>query len=158
MAEIKKLIILEHGPVAKDDVLFMCNYCKPVIKCDKLPGRCVLNGLQTVPIPPELERLDSLSSQLIQRAKCFQTIVRLGTYTSKVPIYNSLKACKGTMFFLPLPLSKTERTLDLAKGSISEISPLPDPELYIIVNGRPTKGKTGATEIERDQLALQGCG
>ena len=134
-----KTYLLEHSPDVRDDVLFMCNYCKPMIKSDKLPGRCVLNGLQTVPVPPELGKLDSLSSQLIQRAKCFQTVVRLGTYTSKVPVYNSLKACKGTMFFLPLPLSKTQCTLDLTKGVASGTPELPDPELYIIVNGTPTK-------------------
>ena len=87
---------------AGEEVLFMCKYCKPIIRKNKLPPR-ILNGLQTVPIPSELADLDSLSRQLIQRAKCYQTIVRLGTYTAKVPIYNSLKACKGTMFFLPLP-------------------------------------------------------
>ena len=97
-----------------------------------MPARCVLNGLQTVPIPPELAVLDQLSRQLIQRAKCYQTVVRLGTYT-EVPTYNSLKACKGTMFFLPLPLNKT---LDDVK---KHPSVLPDPELYIVVNGRPTK-------------------
>ena len=64
-----------------------------------MPPRCVLNGLQTVPIPVELQVLDPLSRQ------CYQTIVRLGTYTGNVPMYNSLKACKGTMFFLPLPLN-----------------------------------------------------
>ena len=91
------------------------------------------------PIPPELADLDSLSIQLIQRAKCYPTVVRLGTYTAKVPIYNSLKACKGTMFFLPLPLNKTLETLDRVKHCGD--TALPDPELYIIVNGRPTKGK-----------------
>ena len=30
----------------------------------------------------------------------------------KVPSHNSLKACKGTMFFLPLPLEKTVQTLE----------------------------------------------
>ena len=82
-----------------------------------MPPRCVLNGLQTVPVPTELNILDPLSRQLIQRAKCYQTIVRLGTYTGKVPIYNSLKACKGTMFFLPLPLNKTLETLDQVEHS-----------------------------------------
>ena len=103
-----------------------------------MPPRCVLNGLQTVPIPKELAVLDQLSRQLIQRAKCYQTIVRLGTYTGNVPVYNSLKACKGTMFFLPLPLNKTLETLEEAR---SQSSALPNPELYIIVNGRPTKRK-----------------
>ena len=82
--------------------------------------------------------------QLIQRAKCYQTVIRLGTYTAKVPIYNSLKACKGTMFFLPLPMNKTLETLDQVKDSRTNIAGkcwLPNPELFIIVNGKPTKGK-----------------
>ncbi len=40
------------------------------------------------------------------------------------------------MFFLPLPLNKTLETLDQVKDSA-----LPDPELYIILNDRPTKTK-----------------
>ena len=34
-----------------------------------MPPRCVLNGLQTIPIPEELKRLDELSKQLIQRPR-----------------------------------------------------------------------------------------
>ena len=97
-----------------------------------------------VHIPPELADLDSVSRQLIQRAKCCQTIVRLGMYTAEVPIYNSLNACKGTMFFLPLPLS----------GDTA----LPDPELYIIVNGRPTKSKVvwrSLVDVNRVKAAIQ---
>ena len=108
------------------------------------------------PIPPELADLDSLSRQLIQRAKCYQTVVRLGTYTAKVPIYNSLKACKGTMFFLPLPLNKTLDTLDQVKHCGD--TALPDPELYIIVNGRPTKGKVlwrSLVDVNRVKAAIQ---
>ena len=133
-----KAFILKHNPDANEQVLYMCNYCKPLIKKDRLPPRCVLNGLQTLPMPPELAKLDCLSRQLIQRAKWYQTVVRLGTYTAKVPVYNSLKACKGTMFFLPLPFNKTLATLDQVKHLSSA---LPEPELYIIVNGRPTKGQ-----------------
>ena len=114
-----------------------------------MPCRYFLNGLESEPIPAELANLDALSKQLIQRAKAFQTIVRLGTYTAKVPKYNSLKACKGTMFFLPLPLEKTLETLgevrqpDVA-GSLDSpdgesTTHLPHPELYILVNGKPSK-------------------
>jgi len=109
-----------------------------------LPPRCILNGLHVVSIPEELTQLVCLSStQLIQRAKCYQTVVRLGTYRGRVPIYNSLKACKGTTFFLLLPLSKTLATLDEVEQSSSAKSALPNPELYIIhvVTGNPTKQK-----------------
>ena len=107
-----KAHVLKYPPTVSGQVLYMCHYCKTRVRSGNMPARCVLNGLQTVPIPPELAKLDLLSRQLIQRAKCYQTIVRLGTYTGKVPIYNSLQACKGTMFFLPLPLNKTLETLN----------------------------------------------
>ena len=62
-------------------------------------------------------------------------MIRLGAYTAKVPVYNSLKACKGTMFFLPLPFEKTPQTLEDMKNDTN----LPVPELYVISNGVPTK-------------------
>ena len=137
-----KQYILDHNPNANDQTLhYMCNYCKSAVRKNKLPPRCVLNGLETVPIPSELSKLDALSSQLIQRAKCYQTVIRLGTYTAKVPVYNSLKACRGTMFFLPLPLNKTLETLGQVKNPGDGDTTLPDPELYIIVNGKPTTSK-----------------
>ena len=69
-----KSYVLEQTPDTGDHVLFMCKYCRHMIKQNKLPPRCVINGLQVVPM---LSALDSLSIQLIQRAQCYQTIVRL---------------------------------------------------------------------------------
>ena len=130
-----KTFMLAQDPTAARKNHFMCYYCKPKIRQGKLPPRCVLNGLQTTPIPAELAKLGCLDRQFIQRAKPYQTVVRLGTYTHKVPIYNSLKACKGNMFFLPLPLTNTMNTLE----EVMKPNPvLPDPNLYIIVNGKPT--------------------
>ena len=103
----------ENRPIV-DTQLYLCSYCRKKMKIGEKPARCVLNGLQIVAIPPELAKLDSLSTQFIQLAKSFQTIVRLGTYMGKVPSYNSLKACKGTMFFLPLPHNTTIETLKMS--------------------------------------------
>ena len=61
-----------------------------------MPGCHVLNDLYTEPVPEELSNLKALVNQFNQRAKC---LVRLGTYKGKVPIYNHVKAVKGTMFF-----------------------------------------------------------
>ena len=123
-----KCHILKNNPDAGKQVLYMCYYCKNMIRNNKMPPRCVLNGLENVHIPPKLAILDPLSRQLIQRAKCYQTIVRLGTYTSKVPSYNSLKACKGIMFFLPLPLNKTLETIQEVQSSNCPHITLPSPE------------------------------
>ena len=61
----------------------------------------------------------------------------------KVPSHNSLKACKGTMFFLPLPLEKTVQTLEEEKNKVEGVATgLPDPELCIIVNSKAKTNKT----------------
>ncbi len=95
----------------KCDDYYVCGYCRVLLNDNRMPSR-VLNCLETVPIHPELAGMDPLSCEFIQRAKAFKTITRLGTYTGNVPSYNSLKACKGTMFFLPLPVGKTLDTLN----------------------------------------------
>ena len=61
-----KCHVLKNNPDAAKQVLYMCYYCKNMIRSNKMPPRCVLNGLQTVPIPLELALLDPLSRQLIQ--------------------------------------------------------------------------------------------
>ena len=72
-------------------------------------------------------------------------MVRLGTYTRKVPIYNALKAAKGTMFFLPLDIQNTLDRLDEAgytsDSTINDMVGLLDPELYTIIDSLPTKIK-----------------
>ena len=123
------------SPEEGDDPAYLCNYCMNKIKAGTMPSRCILNGLESPPLPVELKNLDPFCTQLIQLAKAFQTVIRLSTYTNKVPSYNSLKACKGNMFVLPLPLTKTIETL--TEG----VSELPKPELYVIVDGIPTKKK-----------------
>ena len=97
--------LLEKDPDADTKTLYVWNYCRPIVNKEhnNIPARCVLNGLYTEPIPEELSNLNALESQFIQCAKCFQTVIRLGTYTGKIPIYNRIKVIKGTIFFLPLP-------------------------------------------------------
>ena len=144
--------IRENNPVALNKVMYICNHCKPIIRKNEVPARCVLNGLKCEPLPKELDKLDPLSCQLIQRAKCFQTIVRLGTHTLKVPTYNSLKALKGAMFYLPLPLEKTMETLNEVGIDSNH---LPDPELY---NGQPTKSNNvwrSLVDVNKIKAALK---
>ena len=56
------------------------------------------------------------------------------------------------MFFLPLPLSKTLATLDEVGQSGSAKSALPNPELYIIVNGKPTKQVVWCSLVDVNQV------
>ena len=158
-----KNYLLDRDPHVAKKTLYVCTHCRPILNENNIPDQCVLNGLYTEPVPEELSNLNALENQLIQRAKCFQTVVRLGTYTGKVPIYNCVKAVKGTMFFLPLPLQSTLDKLDEA-GFRAHFSPddimstLPDPDLYIIVDGRPTKDKVvwqGLVDVDNVKRAAE---
>ena len=132
---IKAFALMSNPDLDEEQRVFLCSHCKPKIKGNDMPARCVLNGLETVPLPNELKGLDSFSLQLIQLAKTFQTVIRLKTYSHKVPTYNALKACKGNMFVLPLPLTNTVEKLELSECG------LPKPELYVKVDGVPTNKK-----------------
>ena len=62
------------------------------------------------------------------------------------------------MFFLPLPFKKTLETLDGVKCSSSGETALPDPELYIIINGKPTSSKVvwhSLLNVEHVKKAIQ---
>ena len=89
---------------------------------------------------------------------CIQTVVRLGTYTCKVPLYNSLKACKGNVFFLPLPFNKTCETLSDIEGPAKSLpSSIASPQLYILVNGKPTKANVvwrSLVNVDRVKAAI----
>ena len=139
-----KAYLAERDDDFDNKTYYICTYCRPLLDDNKIPDRCVLNSLYVETVPDELSRLNALERQLIQRAKSFQTVIRLGTYTGKVPIYNATKAVKGTTFFLPLPLQDTITKLDTVDlpDDVSSEGALPDPELYIIIDGQPTKDKT----------------
>ena len=147
-------LVLQNG--VTEQLLYICQYCRPFLNKNTIPARCVLNGLVTEPTPPELKSLNPLCKQLIQRAKAFQIIVRLG---GKVPAYNALQAYRGCMFFLPLPLNKTWDTLsEVELGRTDLLVALPDPQLYIIVNGVPTKDKIvrqTLVDVNAVKLAIQ---
>ena len=95
--------IRKVDPNADYKLYYICKYCQPLLLRDKMPNRCVLNGLKTDPIPKELANLSPFCKQLIQKVKPFQTVVRLGTYMGKVPKYNTLKPVKEPCFFFPCP-------------------------------------------------------
>ena len=58
------------------------------------------------------------------------------------------------MIYLPLPFEKTVRTLEEVGSSISNVS-LPPPELYIIVNGKPSKLKVMWRSLVDINAAIQ---
>ena len=123
-----KNYLRERDPEVSTQELYICKDCRPVLNADNIPARSVLNGLYTEPVPEELANLTPLETQFIQRAKCFQTVGRLGTYTGKVPIYNRMKGVKGTMFFYHCHSKTLDEAGFRAQFSADDImATLPDP-------------------------------
>ena len=50
----------------KLESLYVCSYCCPILNANNIPCCCVLNGVQTEPVPSELSGLDALSKQLVK--------------------------------------------------------------------------------------------
>ena len=76
---------------------YVCQYCRPILNKKNMPCRCIPNSLITEAVPKELQVLDPLSKQLIQRGKAFQAIFRLGTYTGKVPLRHVREQCSSCL-------------------------------------------------------------
>ena len=58
-------------------------------------------------VPPELSCLNDFEKVLIQRAKCFITIIKLKPYRYHGPQNTLLKAKKGTAVHFNLPVERT---------------------------------------------------
>ena len=61
-----KNYLMEKDPQVSKKTLYICQYCRPILNANNIPGRCVLNGLYIDPLPKELSNLNTLENQLIQ--------------------------------------------------------------------------------------------
>ena len=80
-----KYYITKSDPNADQKMYYVCHYCQPKLLMDQMPNRCVLNGLETEPVPKELSNLSPFGKQMIQKVKPFQTVVRLEMYMGNIP-------------------------------------------------------------------------
>ena len=58
--------------------VYICTKCKPIIKNDKVPGRCVLNGLQCEAILNELKKLGSIEFTIISESEVLSNGCEIG--------------------------------------------------------------------------------
>ena len=116
---------------------FMCQFCMNKFKNNSLPSTCILNSLYVKDTPEEISTLNMYERILIQRAKAFQTVVKMGTVMKKnLPNYVKIDKVKGRTFHLPLPLEET----------LEKICPDTDPlntnhEIFVLIRSNPSKGK-----------------
>ena len=111
---------------------YICVYC---LEYFRLPPRCILNGLDFGTITDEMKMLNPYEKVLLQRAKCFQTVTRMGMVAKKhlPPTHKVQKVC-GTTFHLPLPLQETLKRLPEPHQPLAT-----DSKLYILLRSIPTE-------------------
>jgi len=86
---------------------YICDYCERKFRNGILPAYCVLNNLFVHDVPDIIASLNTFEKILVQRAKAFQTVVKMGTVINKkLPERQMIQKVKGRTFHLPLPLQK----------------------------------------------------
>ena len=64
--------------IAESDLfnnLQICRYCRNSLNANKIPARSILNALEVDELPESLQQLNLFETILLQKAKCFQTVV-----------------------------------------------------------------------------------
>ena len=119
----------------KIDYNYVCHYCLSKFRENKIPSACILNNLDVKEPPKEILLLNDYEKVLIQRAKAFQVVLRMGTVSNKnLPFNRKISKVKGRTFHLPLP---TEETL---KKICPDDQPInSEHEFYILIRGIPNK-------------------
>ena len=117
--------------------LYICQHCRPFLNKNAIPSQCVLNGLITESVPVELKSLDVLSKQLIQ--KHFRLLCGWVHILVKCQLIMLYRLARVAFFSFHCPL--TTHLITLSEVQPDGVVALPDPQLFIIVNGVPTKNK-----------------
>ncbi|XP_066600006.1 putative autophagy-related protein 11 [Prorops nasuta] len=127
--------LLQHLDYKENDTAYICQYCKSKIRFNIMPPTCILNNLDARNVPEEIDNLNDYERILIQRAKAFQTVLRMGTVMNKnIQHRFMIPKVKGRTFHLPLPLEETFKKICPSHVPINV-----NHELYILVRGVPTK-------------------
>lgn len=107
---------------------YICRYCDDKFRDGLMPAYCVLNNLFVYEVLKIISSLNMYERILIQRAKSFQTIVKMGPVSNKNLLQkNMVRKVKGRTFHLPLPLQETWNKLCSDTDAINVYH-----ELYIL--------------------------
>lgn len=93
-------INIDYGP----DSYICVNYCLADLKAGRPPRMHESNNLWVDDIPNVLSQLSETESFLIQKVKCFLTLVKLKALTKHRGPEDSILALRGVNIHVPLPL------------------------------------------------------
>lgn len=129
--------------------LKICNKCfYHIYKSETIPLYSILNNMHIRRIPDEISCLNFYEKMLIQRSKCFQSIIKLKSYGKYKR--NETPAIKGLAIHLPLELQSTQDYI---------VDTLPNAQnMHFLVDGLPTKSNNiwrGIVDLNKVYIALE---
>ena len=120
--------------------LTMCKSCRLALNKGEIPANSLMNNMFTGETPEVLKVLNPIELMFVSRIKCFQTIVKPGPISSKLPQSERLNALKGNLIHLPLSTASTTERL-YGSAEKSETDRLFDVEDLVQLYGQPNKDK-----------------
>ena len=120
--------------------LTMCKSCRFTLNKGEIPANSLMNNMFTGETPDVLKVLNPIELMFVSRTKCFQTIVKPGPISSKLPQSERLNALKGNLIHLPLSTASTTERL-YGSAEKSETDRLFDVEDLVQLYGQPNKDK-----------------
>ena len=87
--------------------LKICQSCRSCLNKNLIPAHSLLNKMYTGECPEVLKVLNAIELMFVSKVKCFQTLIKPGPISSKLPDSERLSALQGHFIHLPLSLAAT---------------------------------------------------
>ena len=127
----------EEHPTRLLHGLSVCTSCRASLNKGEIPANSMMNNLYIGETPEVLKVLNPIELMFVSKTKCFQTIVKPGPISNKLPRSERLSAVKGNMIHLPLSTSITAETL--YKSATERL--FQEAEDNILLYGKPNKDR-----------------
>ena len=127
----------EEHPTRLLHGLSICTSCRASLNKGEIPANSIMNNLYVGETPEVLKVLNPIELMFVSKTKCFQTIVKPGPISNKLPRSERLSAVKGNMIHLPLSTSITAETL--YKSATERL--FEEAEDNVLLYGKPNKDK-----------------
>ena len=127
----------EEHPTRLLHGLSICTSCRASLNKGEIPANSMMNNLYVGETPEVLKVLNPIELMFVSKTKCFQTIVKPGPISNKLPRSERLSAVKGNMIHLPLSTSITAETL--YKNATERL--FEEAEDNVLLYGKPNKDR-----------------
>ena len=127
----------ENHPTRLLHGLSICNSCRISLNKGEIPANSMMNNMHVGETPEVLKVLNPIELMFVSKTKCFQTIVKPGPISCKLPKSERLSAIKGNMIHLPLSTSITVETL--CKSATDRL--FEEAEDNVLLYGKPNKDR-----------------